>query len=105
MTGFFLAGTDRGKDEIQETAYQELRERSALAIGCPATERRIFKVSCRFEGHDCEIEVGQALPSRDGLVTAILDHGREEAFVVHTTDIDDGPVRLPRRVYSVTEFS
>ena len=49
------------------------------------------------------------------MVAAILDHGREEAFVVHTDGIDDSnddgseavgrAVRVGRPVYSVTEFS
>jgi hypothetical protein len=39
-------------------------------------------------------------------VTAILDHGREEAFVVHTVaNGADGAVRVGRPVYAVTEFS
>ena len=52
---------------------------------------------------------------RRGETAAILDHGREEAFVVHTDGVDDSEdagseavgraVRVGRPVYSVTEFS
>ncbi|MFZ1925070.1 MAG: hypothetical protein WAU42_02900 [Solirubrobacteraceae bacterium] len=114
MTAFFVAGIE-GKGKLAEDAYSELRERSLAVVGCPARSRRIFKLSCRFDGSDTEIEVGRRLASGSDVVAAILDHGREEAFVVHTdgidnSDDDDGEVvaravRVGRPVYSVTEFS
>jgi hypothetical protein len=104
VTRFFLAGSE-SDSEGAEAAYSELRERSQLVVGCPARSRRIFKLSCRFEGSDCDIEVGQPLPHRRDVVAAILDHGREEAFVVHTLDGADAPTRIARPVYSVTDFS
>jgi len=105
MTTFFVAGVE-GRGDRTETAYQELRERSQIVVGCPARSTRIFKLSCRFDGHDCEIEVGKQLSHRSDVVAAILDHGREEAFVVHTAgDGMGGEVRVGRPVYAVTEFS
>jgi hypothetical protein len=104
MTTFFVAGME-GQDRSAEVAYLELRERSQIVVGCPARSRRIFKLSCRFDGHDCEIEVGRQLSQGTDVVTAILDHGREEAFVVHTTGGESGAVRVGRPVYAVTEFS
>jgi hypothetical protein len=114
MTAFFVAGIE-GKGKQAEDAYSELRERSLAVVGSPARSRRIFKLSCRFDGSDTEIEVGRRLASGSDVVAAILDHGREEAFVVHTDGIDDGSdddsgavgraVRVGRPVYSVTEFS
>jgi hypothetical protein len=104
VTSFFLAGIDSGSAGV-EAAYGELRERSQIAVGCPARSRRIFRLNCRFQGCDCEIEVGRPLPDGDDVVVAILDHGREEAFVVHTLDGADHPVRVRRPVYSVTDFS
>lgn len=104
MTHFFLAGVESDGDGV-EAAYQELRERSQIAVGCAARPRRIFKLDCRFEGCDCEIEVGRPLPHGGDVVAAILDHGREEAFVVHTLDGADPPTRVPRPVYMVTDFS
>jgi hypothetical protein len=104
VTPFFLAGIESGGGRA-EAAYRELRERSQIAVGCPARPRRIFKLSCRLDGRDCEIEVGRPLSRGNDVVAAILDHGREEAFVVHTVDTAGAPVRIGRPVYSVTEFS
>jgi hypothetical protein len=105
MTTFFVAGVE-GQGKRVEEAYRELRERSQIVVGCPARSRRIFKLSCRFDGCDSEIEVGRQLSHGD-VVAAILDHGREEAFVVHTAAVDGvgASVRVGRPVYSVTEFS
>lgn len=104
MTSFFLAGTD--PDVGCEAAYRELRERSEDTIGCPARPRRIFKLSCRIEGRDCEVEVGKPFPHNGGVVSAILDHGREEPFVVCTLGEDpEDQLRVERPVYSVTEFT
>jgi hypothetical protein len=104
VTEFFLAGSESG-GEVAEAAYNELRERSQIAVGCAATPRRIFKLDCRFEGCDCEIEVGRSLPHGGNVVAAILDHGRDESFVVHTLDSTDPPTRVSRPVYTVTDFS
>jgi hypothetical protein len=104
VTTFFVAGLESDSGGV-EAAYSELRERSQMAVGCPARSRRIFKLGCRLEGHDCEIEVGRPLPHGGDVVAAILDHGREEAFVVHTVDGTDAPTRIGRPVYSVTDFS
>jgi hypothetical protein len=104
MTRFFLAGIEPDSERT-EAAYTELRERSRIVVGCAARPRRIFKLDCRFEGRDCEIEVGRPLPDGGNVVVAILDHGREEAFVVHTLDRADPPTRVTRPVYTVTDFS
>ena len=105
MTTFFVAGI-KSQGRRAEVAYHELREYSQTVVGCPARSRRIFKLSCRFDGRDREIEVGRPLSQGSNVVTAILDHGREEAFVVHTVaDGAGGAVRVGRPVYAVTEFS
>lgn len=105
MTKFFVAGNE-SQGGGAEAAYRELREHSQTVVGCPARSRRIFKLSCRFDGCDREIEVGRTLSHGSDVVVAILDHGREEAFVVHTaTDGASGAVRVGRPVYAVTEFS
>jgi hypothetical protein len=97
VTQFFLAGIEPDSDRT-EAAYSELRKRSQIAVGCAARPRRIFKLDCRFEGSDCEIEVGRPLPHGGNVVVAILDHGPEEAFVVHT--LDDADLRRGSRVRS-----
>lgn len=105
MTTFFVAGIE-GHGKRAEAAYGELRERSRIVVGCPARSRRIFKLSCRFDGRDSEIEVGRPLSHGNDVVAAILDHGRDEAFVVYTAADGAGTsVRVGRPVYSVTEFS
>lgn len=104
MTSFFVAGID-SKGALAEEAYSELRKRSLIAAGCPARSRRIFKLSCRFDGEDREIEVGRPLSNGGDLVVAILDHGRHEPFCVHTDAGGSAPARVNHPVYSVTEFS
>ncbi len=103
MTRFFLAGVEADSAGA-EAAYSELRERSQIAVGCPATSRRIFKLDCRFEGSDCQIEVGRPLRRGGDVVVAILDHGREEPYVVHTRHGTHTPTRVSRPVYAVTDF-
>jgi hypothetical protein len=105
VTHFFVAGIE-SEGASAEAAYSELRERSMLDAGCPARPRRIFKLNCRFDGHDREIEVGRPLAKGGDVVLAILDHGRFEAFRVHTDGSGDAPpARVSHPVYSVTEFS
>jgi hypothetical protein len=104
VTRFFLAGRE-SDSEGAEAVYNELRERSHIAVGCAAKPRRIFKLDCRFEGCDCEIEVGRPLPNGGNVVVAILDHGREESFAVHTLGGAGPPTRVTRPVYTVTDFS
>jgi hypothetical protein len=104
VTQFFLAGIE-SHSEGAEAAYSELRERLQIAVGCPTRPRRIFKLDCRFEGSDREIEVGRPLPHGGDLVVVILDHGREEPFFVHTRDGADPPTRVTRPVYAMTDFS
>jgi hypothetical protein len=38
----------------------------------------MFKLGCRLNRRDCEIQVGQPLPRGEGVVVSILDHAREE---------------------------
>ncbi len=106
MTSFFVAGAGAPGDDA-ELVYDELRERSRVVVGCPARSRRIFKLSCRYDGRDREIEVGRPLShDRGDVVVAILDHGRFEPYCVHTSRGGiGGTERVEHPVYSVTEFS
>ena len=104
MTSFFLGGTAE-EDPGTERAYTALRERSDEAAGCPARQRRIFSLSCRYAGRDCDIEVGKPLADGGDVVVAILDHGRFAPFHVHVDDGGSGAPALVGDVYSVTEFS
>ena len=105
MTRFFIAGADSDSDKQIEARYLGMRQRSLLEIGCAAKPRRIFKLDCRFEGSDCQIEVGRPLPHGEDLVTAILDHGRDEPYAVHTGEGAQELTRVARPVYDVTDFS
>jgi hypothetical protein len=108
MTAFFVGGLANARGSLAEDAYGELREVSQELAGCPARARRIFQLRCRLDGADAEIEVGKAIPSGSGVVSAIIDHGRHEPFVIHTAPADGGagqPLRVPHPVYAVTEFS
>jgi hypothetical protein len=106
VTSFFVAGVESQGEQAEEEAYGELRERSRIVAGCPPSKRRIFKLSCRFEGHDQVIEVGRPLSDGGDVVVAILDHGRFEPFCVHTSHGSAGmPARVKHPVYAVTEFS
>ncbi len=88
-----------------EEAYSELRI-VRVGPGCPARSLLIFKLNCRFDGQDREIEVGRPLSKGGDVVVAILDHGRFEGFCVHTDGGgESAPARVGRPVYSVTEFS
>ncbi len=54
--------------------------------------------------------MGKSVQSGGDVVSAIIDHGRHEPFVIHTTPRDgDGRVgeslRVRHPVYGVTEFS
>jgi hypothetical protein len=102
-TTFFIPGVGP-LDTAAETIYRQLGERSAFAAGIAATPRRIFRLNCRIESHDCEIEVGRPMPDRGGDVVAIFDHGRHDGFAVHIRDLLE-PVRVGSRVYSVEDFS
>lgn len=104
MTRFFIAGTGARSDEEVEAAYLDVRARSHRAIGCAPKPRRIFKLDCRLQGSDCEIEVGRPLPHGRDLVAAILDHGRDEPYAVHTCGVEDLTL-IARPVYDVTDFS
>ena len=105
MTRFFLAGAESDSEDSVEEAYSDLRERSLQAVGCAAKPRRIFKLNCRYEGSDCEIEVGKPLPHGGELVFAILDHGRDEAYAVYTGDGAQDPTRIAHPAYAVTDFA
>jgi hypothetical protein len=103
VTTFFLGGIEGAGLDVQ-AAYAELRERSQVTTGCPAKPRRIFKLDCRLDGRDCEIEVGKAMPGGEDVVVAIIDHGREQAFAVYTDSRERDLVCVGRPVYAVTEF-
>lgn len=97
-----MPGEERGTVET-ERSYAALRQRVGADTSLTPTPKRIFNLACRFEGRDCTLEVGQPAPSGEGAVLAILHVGGDQPYVVEMTD-DQPPLRLGKRVYSITEF-
>ncbi len=94
-----------GSNVCAEAAYQLLSERSSADSGCPVRDTRIIKLSCRLDGEDREIEVGQPLTGDQDVVLAIFDHGRFEPYRVFSGSGDCPPALITRpAVYSVTEY-
>lgn len=97
-----MPGAEGGPAET-ERLYAELcdvvREQTELT----PRARRIFSVSCRFKGRDCVLEVGQTIPSGEGPILAIIDVGGDQPYSVQMVDGQE-PLRLGKRVYSITEF-
>jgi hypothetical protein len=73
MTAFFIPDTPAG--EQTDRAYEDLRGYAQLTAGRPARAKRIFSLSCRRDGADCETRVGGQDPSGGKTVDAIFDIG------------------------------
>src|SRR3954454_24556198 len=81
MTSFFIPGL--GKNGCsEEDVYAEFRRAARVTTGHEPREERIFKLSCRRGGHDCEAEVGKPDPVGGETVLAILDLGRLGPYVI-----------------------
>ncbi len=94
---FFVPGGD------DERAYAALRSAAGDETGRAAKPRRIFSISCRVAGRDCEIAVGAPDPVGGATVLAIFDVGGNDRYVVLTERPGAG-LRLGRHVYGVCEF-
>jgi hypothetical protein len=104
MSARSTGGVDDGSAGAEE-AYQLLSERSSAESGCPVRGTRIIKLSCRLDGEDREIEVGQPLTGAQDLVLAIFDHGRFEPYRVFSGSGERPSALITRpAVYSVTEY-
>jgi hypothetical protein len=57
MTAFFVPGAPQGQQADQ--AYEDLRDRAELDVGRAPRALRIYKLSCRRGGADCETCVGE----------------------------------------------
>ena len=71
MTAFFVPGAPR---EQADQAYEDLRDRAELDVGRAPRAVRIYKLSCRRGGTDCETCVGEHDISGE-TVHAIFDFG------------------------------
>jgi hypothetical protein len=99
---FFVPGTKATK--VAETRYEELRAAAREQVEAPPRDRRIFNIGCRYEGHDCTIEVGGVSPRDGRKVLAIFDHGSHAGYTV-STEAGEAELQLDRHVYWVTEFA
>ena len=71
MTAFFVPGAPGGQED---QAYEDLRDRAVLDIGRAPRPVRIYKLSCRRGGADCETCVGEHDITGE-TVHAIFDFG------------------------------
>ena len=97
MTAFFVPGAPQGEQADQ--AYEDLRDRAELDVGRPPRSLRIYKLSCRRGGADCETCVGEDdLGGATG--HAIFDFGDRYAICVP----DGHEMVTKRQTYAVFAF-
>lgn len=97
VTAFFVP--DAASGEQADRAYEALRHHAELDAGRPPRARRIYKLSCRRGGADCETCVGEHEPS-GGTVHAIFDIG--DRFAVYVPGGHE--IVTKRQTYAVVEF-
>ena len=97
MTAFFVPGAPLG--EPSDRAYEDLRDRAELDVGRAPRALRIYKLSCRRGGADCETCVGEH-DLGGGTVHAIFDFGDGYAVYVH----GGHEIVTKRQTYAVVEF-
>ena len=98
MTAFFIPGTPAGQQT--DRAYEDLRRDAQLTAGRPTRPARIFSLSCRRGGADCETHVGGQDPSGANTVHAIFDIGEGYAIVWR----GGHAIVTKRQTYEAVEF-
>jgi hypothetical protein len=98
MTAFFVPDTPAG--EQTDRAYEDLRRYAQLTAGRPARATRIFSLSCRRGGADCESRVGCEDPSGANTVDAIFDVGEGYAILWR----GGHAIVTKRQTYEAVEF-
>src|SRR3954466_13093347 len=102
MASFFVPGTTAGGSEA-ERRYEQLRA-AAAGDDAVAQHRRIFSLTCRHDGRDCTVEVGQPSPFDGAEVLAIFELGSRQGYRI-STESPEPDVQLGHHVYTVTEFA
>jgi hypothetical protein len=97
MTAFFVPGEPLG--EQAERAYEGLRDRAERDAGRAPRSQRIYKLSCRRGGADCEPCVGQQ-DGGGGTVHAIFDFG--DSYAIYLPGGRE--IVTKRQTYAVVEF-
>ncbi len=95
MTGFFVPGVCVGD---QDDVYEDLRRHAEDDAGRAPRPLRIYQLSCRRDGADCETSVGDHGPG--GTVHAIFDVG--DRYAVYLQGGHD--IVTKRQTYAVVEF-
>ena len=98
MTAFFIPGTPSGQQT--DRAYEDLRRDAQLTAGRPTRPTRIFSLSCRRGGADCETRVGGQAPSGANTVHAIFDIGEGYAILWR----GGHAIVTKRQTYEAVEF-
>ena len=98
MTRFFIPDTPAGR--ATDLAYEDLRRHAQGTVGRSARARRIYSLTCRREGVDCETRVGLADPYGGTIVDAIFDVGDGYAVICR----GGHAVVTKRQTYEVVEF-
>lgn len=70
MSGFFVPGQRPGSDS--DRAHAALRASTELRMGCATRPARIYGLSCRRDGADARISVGDRDPDAGRTVHAIF---------------------------------
>jgi hypothetical protein len=99
MTAFFVPDTPAG--EQTDRAYEDLRHYAQLTAGRPPRATRIFSLSARRGGADCETRVGGEDPSGANTVYAIFDVGEEGYAVLWR---GGHAIVTKRQTYEAVEF-
>lgn len=106
MPAFFIPepGLEGTSDEV---AYAALRKDVREGTGHEPYATRIFKLSYRRGGADCEVEVGKPDPLSGQTVVAILDLGRHGPYLIECRPPRGQRHRhlVEKPVYAVTEFT
>ncbi len=97
MTPFFVPGSALG--EPADRAYEDLRDRAELDAGRAPRSRRIYSLSCRRGGTDCETAVGEQDLGGE-LVHAIFDVG--DGYAIYVAGGHE--IVTKRQTYAVVEF-
>ena len=96
MTAFFVPGTPVAQ---ADQAYEDLRDRAKLDAGRAPSSRRIYSLSCRRGGTDCETAVGEQ-DLGGALVHAIFDVG--DRYAIYLSGGHE--IVTKRQTYAVIEF-
>ena len=96
MTAFFVPGAPQAQ---ADQAYEDLRDRAELDIGRAPRSVRIYMLSCRRGGADCETCVGDHDITGE-TVHAIFDFG--DGYAVCRPGGHE--IVTKRQTYAVVEF-